>query len=80
MTLQRRKLGIETDVIPVLRELGISLVPISPLGRGFLTGAVRRAEDLPADDFRHDDPRYQGATTEVQGQRYSPQRMAMVDR
>jgi len=36
-------------------------VPFSPLGRGFLTGAVQRAEDLPADDFRHDDPRYQGA-------------------
>ena len=53
--------NLEADVIPVLRELGIGLVPFSPLGRGFLTGAVQRAEDLPADDFRHDDPRYQGA-------------------
>ena len=53
--------NLEADVLPVLRELGIGLVPFSPLGRGFLTGAVRRAEDLPADDFRHDDPRYQGA-------------------
>jgi aryl-alcohol dehydrogenase-like predicted oxidoreductase len=53
--------NLEADVIPVLRELGIGLVPFSPLGRGFLTGAVKRAEDLPADDFRHDDPRYQGA-------------------
>ncbi len=53
--------NLEDDVIPALRELGIGLVPFSPLGRGFLTGAVKRAEDLPADDFRHDDPRYQGA-------------------
>ena len=53
--------NLESDIIPVLRELGIGLVPFSPLGRGFLTGAVQRAEDLPKDDFRHDDPRYQGA-------------------
>jgi aryl-alcohol dehydrogenase-like predicted oxidoreductase len=53
--------NLEDDVLPALRELGIGLVPFSPLGRGFLTGAVKRAEDLPADDFRHDDPRYQGA-------------------
>jgi aryl-alcohol dehydrogenase-like predicted oxidoreductase len=53
--------NLETDVLPALRELGIGLVPFSPLGRGFLTGQVQRAEDLPADDFRHDDPRYQGA-------------------
>ena len=53
--------NLEGDVIPALRELGIGLVPFSPLGRGFLTGEVKRAEDLPADDFRHDDPRYQGA-------------------
>ena len=53
--------NLESDVIPVLRELGIGLVPFSPLGRGFLTGEVQRAEDLPKDDFRHDDPRYQGA-------------------
>jgi aryl-alcohol dehydrogenase-like predicted oxidoreductase len=53
--------NLEQDVIPVLRELGIGLVPFSPLGRGFLTGAVQRAEDYPADDFRRNDPRYQGA-------------------
>jgi len=53
--------NLEADVLPALRELGIGLVPFSPLGRGFLTGQVKRAEDLPADDFRHDDPRYQGA-------------------
>jgi aryl-alcohol dehydrogenase-like predicted oxidoreductase len=53
--------NLEHDVIPALRELGIGLVPFSPLGRGFLTGAVKRAEDYPADDFRRNDPRYQGA-------------------
>ena len=53
--------NLEGEIIPALRELGIGLVPFSPLGRGFLTGEVRRAEELPADDFRHDDPRYQGA-------------------
>ena len=53
--------NLESDILPVLRELGIGLVPFSPLGRGFLTGEVKRAEELPKDDFRHDDPRYQGA-------------------
>jgi len=53
--------NLEADVIPTLRELNIGLVAFSPLGRGFLTGAVKRAEDYPADDFRRNDPRYQGA-------------------
>jgi aryl-alcohol dehydrogenase-like predicted oxidoreductase len=53
--------NLEQDVIPVLKELGIGLVPFSPLGRGFLTGAVKRAEEYPADDFRRNDPRYQGS-------------------
>jgi aryl-alcohol dehydrogenase-like predicted oxidoreductase len=53
--------NLEHDVIPALAELGIGLVPFSPLGRGFLTGAVKRAEDYPADDFRRSDPRYQGS-------------------
>ena len=52
--------NLEQDVIPALHELGIGLVPFSPLGRGFLTGEVKRAEDYPADDFRRNDPRYQG--------------------
>lgn len=52
--------NLEADIIPVLRELGIGLVPFSPLGRGFLTGAVKRAEDYPEGDFRRGDPRYQG--------------------
>jgi aryl-alcohol dehydrogenase-like predicted oxidoreductase len=52
--------NLEQDVIPVLKDLGIGLVPFSPLGRGFLTGAVKRAEEYSADDFRRNDPRYQG--------------------
>jgi aryl-alcohol dehydrogenase-like predicted oxidoreductase len=54
--------GLELDVLPVLRELGIGLVPFSPLGRGFLTGTARRAEDYPEGDYRRSgDPRLQGA-------------------
>jgi len=53
--------NLEAEIIPVLRELGIGLVPFSPLGRGFLTGAVKRAEEYPEGDFRREsDPRYQG--------------------
>jgi aryl-alcohol dehydrogenase-like predicted oxidoreductase len=52
--------NLEGDVIPALRELKIGLVPFSPLGRGFLTGTVKRAEDYPPEDFRRNDPRYQG--------------------
>jgi aryl-alcohol dehydrogenase-like predicted oxidoreductase len=52
--------NLEPEIIPLLRELGIGLVPFAPLGRGFLTGAVRRAEEYPDGDFRRDDPRYQG--------------------
>jgi aryl-alcohol dehydrogenase-like predicted oxidoreductase len=52
--------NLEADIIPVLRELGIGLVPFSPLGRGFLTGEVKRAEEYPEGDFRRSDPRYQG--------------------
>ena len=52
--------NLEPEIIPVLRELGIGLVPFCPLGRGFLTGEVKRAEDYPEGDFRRFDPRYQG--------------------
>ncbi len=53
--------GIEDRILPVLDELGIGLVPYSPLGRGFLTGNVKRAEDYPPEDFRSwGDPRFQG--------------------
>jgi len=53
--------NLEPQIIPVLRELGIGLVPFCPLGRGFLAGEVTRAEDYPEGDFRRTDPRYQGA-------------------
>jgi aryl-alcohol dehydrogenase-like predicted oxidoreductase len=52
--------NLEPEIIPLLRELGIGLVPFCPLGRGFLTGAVKRAEDYLPGDFRRTDPRYQG--------------------
>ena len=52
--------NLEPRIIPALRELGIGLVPFAPLGRGFLTGAVKRAEEYPESDFRRNDPRYQG--------------------
>jgi len=52
--------NLEPRIIPLLRELGIGLVPFSPLGRGFLTGTVKRAEEYPENDFRRGDPRWQG--------------------
>jgi len=51
---------VEDEVLPTVRELGISFVAYSPLGRGFLTGRFRRFEDLPADDYRRNSPRFQG--------------------
>src|SRR5438132_12997324 len=53
--------NLEPRIIPLLRELGIGLVPFAPLGRGFLTGNVKRAEEFAEGDFRRGDPRYQGA-------------------
>ena len=53
--------NLERDIIPVLRELGVGLVAFSPLGRGFLTGTVKRAEEYPEGDYRRGDPRFQGA-------------------
>ena len=52
--------NLEPRIIPLLRELGIGLVPFAPLGRGFLTGSVKRAEEYPEGDYRRNDPRYQG--------------------
>ncbi len=49
---------VEDEVLPVCRELGIGFVPYSPLGRGFLAGGIRSLADLPADDWRRNDPRY----------------------
>ena len=50
----------EDGVLQTTRELGIAFVAYSPLGRGFLTGQVKRFEDLPADDYRRISPRFQG--------------------
>jgi len=50
----------EKEVLPACRELGIGFVPYAPLGRGFLTGQINRAEDLTEDDFRLTTPRFQG--------------------
>ncbi|UFS96979.1 aldo/keto reductase [Nocardia huaxiensis] len=49
---------IEAQVLPTVRELGIGIVPFSPLGRGFLTGAITSTADLPADDLRRRLPRF----------------------
>ncbi len=51
----------EPEVLPACRELGVSLVPFSPLGRGFLTGAVRRRDDLSETDYRRTIPRFDAA-------------------
>jgi aryl-alcohol dehydrogenase-like predicted oxidoreductase len=50
----------EDEILPLCRELGISFVAYSPLGRGFLTGRFRSFEDLPEDDYRRNSPRFQG--------------------
>jgi aryl-alcohol dehydrogenase-like predicted oxidoreductase len=57
--------NLEPRIIPTLRELGIGLVPFSPLGRGFLTGTAKRAEDYPEGDYRRGDPRFQGQNFDV---------------
>jgi aryl-alcohol dehydrogenase-like predicted oxidoreductase len=54
----------EDEILPTCRELGIGFVAYSPLGRGFLTGQIRRPEDLPADDYRRVSPRFQGENFE----------------
>lgn len=50
----------EEQILPTVRELGIGYVAYSPLGRGFLTGQIRRIEDLAEDDYRRHSPRFQG--------------------
>ncbi|MHB8656656.1 MAG: aldo/keto reductase [Solirubrobacteraceae bacterium] len=51
---------VEAEVLPTIRELGIGLVPYSPLGRGFLTGAIKNPGDLEETDFRRHNPRFEG--------------------
>ncbi len=50
----------EAEILPTVRELGISFVAYSPLGRGFLTGQIKKTEDLAPDDYRRHAPRFQG--------------------
>jgi aryl-alcohol dehydrogenase-like predicted oxidoreductase len=50
----------EDEILPTVRELGIGFVPYSPLGRGFLSGAITSPDDLAADDYRRKSPRFQG--------------------
>jgi aryl-alcohol dehydrogenase-like predicted oxidoreductase len=52
--------GIEDEIVPTARELGVGIVPYSPIGRGFLTGQYGSVEDLAEDDFRRYQPRFQG--------------------
>jgi len=49
---------VEDEILPACRENGIGFVPYSPLGRGFLAGGIRSLAELPANDWRHNDPRY----------------------
>jgi aryl-alcohol dehydrogenase-like predicted oxidoreductase len=56
----------EEKLIPALRELGIGFVPYSPLGRGFLTGAIRSTEQMDDDDFRKNNPRFQNLDANLQ--------------
>lgn len=51
----------EAEILPVVRELGIGFVPYSPLGRGFLTGAISSVDQLDETDFRRTNPRFAGA-------------------
>ncbi len=66
-SLWRRE--VEVDLLPTLRELGIALVPWSPLGAGFLTGTV---DELAADDFRNNNPRFQGENLRTNRDRFAP--------
>ena len=50
----------EAEIMPTLRKLGIGFVPYCPLGRGFLTGRIKRYEDFEPDDYRRSSPRFQG--------------------
>ncbi len=56
---------VESEILPTLRELGIGLVPYSPLGRGFLTGTITSTDSLAPDDFRRHNPRFQGDALEA---------------
>ena len=63
---------VEQRILPATRELGIGFVAYSPLGRGFLSGRFRSPEDIPEDDFRRHNPRFEGENFE--------RNLAIVDR
>jgi aryl-alcohol dehydrogenase-like predicted oxidoreductase len=56
---------VEAEIVPLLRSLGIRLVPYSPLGRGFLTGTITSSDALAPDDFRRSNPRFTGHALDV---------------
>jgi aryl-alcohol dehydrogenase-like predicted oxidoreductase len=56
---------IEAEILPLLRELGVGLVPYSPLGRGFLTGTITSTDSLEPGDFRRHNPRFAGEALEA---------------
>jgi aryl-alcohol dehydrogenase-like predicted oxidoreductase len=56
--------GLEAEIVPTARELGVGLVPYSPLGRGLLAGALTSTDSLAPDDFRRNNPRWQGRNLE----------------
>ncbi len=62
----------EEEILPMTRELGIAFVAYSPLGRGFLTGQIKKFDDLPADDYRRTSPRFLGENFQ--------RNLALVDR
>lgn len=62
---------VEDEILPACREMGVGFVPYSPLGRGFLAGGIRSLADLPANDWRHNDPRYSSENM--------PRNLAVVD-
>jgi aryl-alcohol dehydrogenase-like predicted oxidoreductase len=62
---------VEGDILAACREHGVGFVPYSPLGRGFLAGGIRSLEDLPANDWRRNDPRYSAENM--------PKNLAIVD-
>jgi len=64
--------GVEAEILPTVRELGIGFVAYSPLGRGFLTGRWADPDDLPPEDSRRNHPRFQGQNFE--------RNLALVDR
>jgi len=81
---------VEKEVLPACRELGVGFVPYSPLGRGFLTGAIKQVNDLAPDDWRRQNPRFQPdnfdsnqrlvlAVTEIAAQRrVTPAQLALA--